>query len=133
MSSAWHKTNAMNETQKTLIIVGLVLFLLVIAHHLLFVEQIKNDLLDAEYELKMEEFSYYGPQEPGDEIITAGVDEIVALEHKLKIHLLLRFFILLGGLAALIASYFFRNKRREGESEDEWDEESFEDECEEDS
>ncbi|MBN1559738.1 hypothetical protein JW998_05780 [candidate division KSB1 bacterium] len=112
----------MNETQKTLIVVGLLLFLLVIAHHLIFIDRLKNDLLQAEYEI-LEETSDFLLEV--DERV--GMDEIAALERRFDIHLTLRFLILFAGFAAFITSCFFRDKSKESTVDDEWGDDEWED------
>ncbi|MBN1464832.1 hypothetical protein JXA02_03660 [candidate division KSB1 bacterium] len=115
----------MNDRQKTFIIIGLVLFLFVIAHHLLFVEKLKADMVQADFELRAEEYAEFVLPGAGEEV-TSGTD-ISGLERKLQVNLVLRFVILLIGLTAFVTSYFCRERGKEAPFEDEWEEDDQED------
>ena len=109
------------------------LCLVVIAHHVLFLQMIKNDLLEAQYEYELDEFAEIAlPGTIDQDTAPGAIDKIARLERRLKVNQILRLIFLLGGLAAFVASYFFRNKRGANEFpgawEDEWDEDDWEDE-----
>ena len=119
----------MNDIQKSLIIIGLLLFLFALAHHFLFIQNIKSDLDQVQFDYNLEEFSESAEVEIADSPVIQE-DEIVILEGKLRNATILKYFLFFAGVVVFITSYFYREKHHE----DEWEYEDWEDDdCEDDS
>lgn len=106
----------MNDTQKSLIIVSLLMGLLAAALHVLFVPPLHRSLTAVYSTMESELHSKSGTAlEPSEHQPTA-----IALEGRLRSIRLVISILLIGALAVAIISYFVRT-RRSNEFEEEWD------------
>ncbi len=115
----------MNETQKTLIILGLLFILLGVAQHFLFVQRLGSRLIVEQTEFELYEFSESVSIQLSDSLTLHDEMRLSKLETRVKWSKAVQYFFLIGCIPFFVAACFFRAPKTDDDFEDEWEDDEW--------
>lgn len=116
----------MNETQKSLLFIGVILVLFVIALDLLFSKRLTDELATARCNFQVESLTTEQAQGMPESRYNS---EINVLEKKLHTVGIFKYLVLIVAALVFVAACFLRDKKRSPDFNNEWEDDEWEEEA----